>query len=214
MAKFLRKILLIDFIVSIFGSKQAPHLRFAGFLTVFSYMWLTLVAVIGIGLINTIINGGVGIFILQGLSSAALCFLFFFLYRYTSKIIKSYTEEEIANNSFLKFLNPLAPIIYTTTTLLIILTILNIIMLAFMIIGTLIFFIGIIITFGLLLLNDDYKMDNFISIPKTFFRTEEHFLDNVISLEVIFIFLIIIYFLIPVTTSLVIILKHRKKSSL
>ncbi len=199
MVKFLRKIFLIDFVLTMIKSKQNPHLRFAGFLQVFSFLWLILAVLL---LINAF-NGEI-----QSLAGVACCTGFFFFYRYVSKILKTYTEEEAAKFGYLRYLNPVAPVIYITTLVLIFLLILNAIMLFFMIMGTLLFFLIILVTFGLVLLDKTFRLNNFISVPRDFFRAEDYFLHHIVGPEIIIGFLLLIYFLVPISASVMILLQH------
>ncbi len=210
MLKFLRKIFLIDFVLSILKSKQLPHLRFAGFLTIFSYMWLVLLAAICLSLFNAVTHKTDPHWP-SAISFIMVCLGFFFLYKHTAKILKAYTEEEFNSFGYLRYINPVAPVIYFTTSFLIIITILNMIMLVILAVGTLIFFILILVTFGLLLMDDDFKLDNFIYLPRQFFRFEEYFLENIISPKAFIIFFIFIYFLIPFFTSALVLIQHYRK---
>jgi hypothetical protein len=211
--RFLRKVLLIDFVLNIIKSKQLPHLRFAGFLTIFSYMWAIMLLMIFFGLFNALSKKTDPHWI-PSLSFAVVCLGFFLLYKHTSKILKSYTEEQVNGFGYLKYINPVAPVIYFTTTFLIIITILNIIMLVVLILGSLLFVILVIVTLGLLLLSDNFKLDNFIYIPKKFFSIEEYFLENVASPAAIIIFLIFIYFLIPFFTSMIVLIQHYRSNTI
>lgn len=211
--RFFRKILLIDFVLNIIKSKQLPHLRFAGFLTIFSYMWIMMLAAICLGLFNSL-SSKTDPHWVPSLSFGVICLGFFLLYKHTSKILKSYTEEQVNSFGYLKYINPIAPVIYFTTTFLVFITILNMIMLFILILGSLLFVVLIICTLGLLLLSDNFKLDNFIFIPKQFFKTEEYFLENIVGPGAIIIFLFFIYFLIPFGTSLVVLIQHYRSNTI
>jgi hypothetical protein len=208
MIKFLRKIFLVDFVLSLIRSKQNPHLRFARFLEVFALLWLLwalLLLVTGFKQDTTeVLNWYYRIcWIGSGIG-------FFFFYRHVSKILKSYSEEDAAKFRYLRFLNPVAPVIYFTTVFMVVIIILNMIMLLFWALGLMLFFIGIIVTFGMLLFDDSYRLKDFIGVPQAFFEAEDYFLRNYMSLEVIMVFLIIIYFVIPISTSGMILWQHYK----
>ncbi len=210
MLKLLRKLLLIDFVLNLIRSKQNPHVRFSGFLQVFAFLWLALGILLilsGFSADSRSVNEWM---VLAGW--IVCCGGFFFLYRHTSKILKGYTEEEATQFAYLRYLNPVAPVIYFTTFFLVVLGVLNVLMLFLMIMGTLLFFLGILVTFGLLLMDKTYKLDNFISLPKAFFNAEEYFLEHIISPWVIILFLVLIYFVIPVGASSSILWQHSKRN--
>jgi hypothetical protein len=191
-----------------FQAKQAPHIRFAGFLKVFSVLWL----ILGILLLISIIKGSFvnGITIAWCIASVG----FFFFYRKTAQVLKTYTAEEASQFRYLRYLNPIAPIIYVTTVLLLIMVVLNVIMLIWLTLGFLLFFIGILVTFGLLLMDKTYKLSNFIDTPESFFKAEFYFLEHVISPELIILLLALLYFIIPISVSVMILLQHRKNGEI
>ena len=209
MIKFLRKILLIDFVLSMVQSKQDPHTRFAGFLEVFSFLWMIWgILLLGSAFSNkTRSEGDWSMLVLWVIACAG----FFFFYRYTGKILKSYSQEQASRFSYLRYINPIAPVIYFTTAFLVALGILNMVMLVFLVVGTLFFLIGILITFGALMLDDNYKLDNFIGLPNAFFKAEEYFLEHIIGPEILITFLILLYFIIPVSASSMILWQHHTK---
>jgi hypothetical protein len=214
MIKILRKLLLIDFVISLIKPTKAPHLRFAGFLTVFSYMWFAVMIALCISVYNSIgTSPNVYTFLYAGMGIGT-CFGFFFFYRYISKILKSYSHEDDATRfHYLRFINPVAPAIYISTVLLIAFIIVNIIMAIIYFVGALFYLLGIVITFGLLLLDKDYKYNNFVSLPKAYFESQDYFFEHYISPEIFIIFFILIYFVIPFGTSLLILIKHSEKKS-
>ncbi len=212
MIKILRKLFLIDFIVSLFQSTKAAHLRFAGFLNVFAYMWFVIMVALSVSLFNSIKSESDTYTYLYGGIGIGTCIGFFFFYRYISRILKSYSQEgDAARFSYLRFINPVAPAIYISTTLLIVFTIVNMIMALIYLVGALLFLLGVVISFGLFLLDKDYKYDNFVHVPKAYFETQNYFFDHYISVEFFIIFFILIYFVIPFGTCLLILIKHSGK---
>ncbi len=211
MVKILRRVLLIDLIWSMVRPKQDPHLRFAGFLDVFAFLWLAWSA----------------LFILKAFTSDdrpqeqwTLLLLaifagiaFFFFYRYTCKVLRNTKEEEIAEYRYLRYLNPVAPVVYFITVLLLVWVVINFIMLFLLAMGFVIFFLGILITFGLMLTDKTYKLDNFIAFPRAFFRAEEYFMTEVLNPQIIIAFLVLIYFVIPAGASFMILKQHFSRRS-
>lgn len=208
MRHFLRKLFFIDFFTSFVNADKPPHLRFAVFLNVFSYMWLVLGVGSCIALFNIIVEQKEIGNIISSLIGAAISVGFFFFYRHTSKILKTYSKEEASSFRYLRFINPVAPVIYVSTAFLLVIGMLNIVMAFLFLLGLLLYVLGIIVTLGLLLLDDSYKLSGFTSVPDDFFRAEKYFLNHIISPELLIIFLLFIYFIIPVGTSLFILIKH------
>jgi hypothetical protein len=212
MIKILRKLFLIDFIISLFKPTKAPHLRFASFLNVFSYMWFVIMAAFCVSLYNSIQQVPESSTYLYGGICIGICFGFFFFYRYISKILKGYSQEDdAARFGYLKFINPVAPAIYISTIALIAFLIVNMIMALVYVVGALLFLLGVVISLGIFLLDKDYKYDNFVHVPKAYFETQDYFFDHYISVEFFIIFFVLIYFVIPFVTCLLILVKHSGK---
>jgi hypothetical protein len=201
MIKILRKLFI-----------KAPHLRFAGFLNIYSFMWSMIMIMLCVAMFNATkstfdfynyLYKGIGI---------GTCLGFFFFYRYTSKILKSYSQEGDADRFlYLKFINPVAPIIYISTVLLIVFIIANMIMGVIYMVGSLLYILGIALSLGLVLLDNTYKHSDFVSGPEKFFDAENYFFEHYISIEFFFIFFILIYFVIPFGTCLLILFKHSEE---
>lgn len=208
MVKILRKIFLIDFVLALVKSKQNPHLRFARFLEVFSFLWLLWAGLLLISAFREEAKDTLDWSYRIGWIASGIGFFFF--YKHISKILKSYSEEDALKFRYLRYLNPVAPVIYFTTAFMVVIIILNFIMLILMAIGTLLFFIGILVTFGILLFDKDYELKDFIAFPKAFFEAEDYFLRHYMSPEAIIIFLIMIYFVIPISASMLILWQHYK----
>jgi hypothetical protein len=204
----LRKIFLIDLLFSLFRSERSPHLRFAGFLNVFSFFWLILFALIAFNFFKTVsehppgINYGVNIFWL--LASIA----FFFLYRNTSKVLKSYGRENVFEFNYLKYINPVIPVIYVSTAGILCFIILNMIALSLLAGGFFLFVLGIIFSFGLALTSDNYTLHHFIGLPQSFFKLEGTIIKEYLNPIVLLIFFVLIYFVIPLSASLFIQVRH------
>jgi len=173
-------------------------------------MWVASTCLFAFAIVNNIIDGKqkeAAIVLVITLLSIA----FFFFYRHTSRILKEYSVEQAESFTFLKYVNPVAPIIYITTILLAIAIILNIVMGVFFVIGLLLYVLGIIVTIGLVLLKDSYKLETFVSIPKKFFKAEDYLFNNIVGPEYIIAYLVLVYFVVPIGSSVFIIINHYSK---
>ncbi len=201
----LRKIVANTF-SSLLPSDKPHHVKFANFLLVFSYMWLFLAVSSAVSYISSIVNKEIRN---EFIPILVLGLVFFFFYRYTSKILKGYTAEKASSFTYLKYLNPIAPVLYTTTILLLVALVLNLVMGIFYALGVLFYIMGILVTIGLILFQDSYKLENFVKIPKKFFRAEDYFFDNVVGPQYIIAYLVLVYIVVPFGASILTVIKHR-----
>lgn len=206
--KLVQKLNPINYLKSFFTSEKPPHHRFAGFLTVFSFMWLAIGILFSLNLIEKINHNESAASI--GGSAAAMGFplLFFFLYRYASRVLKQYDTLAAEKFQFLKYINPVAPMVYISTILIIVLIILNLIMLALFAAGFMIWLILVLITFGLITKSDSFSIDYFIGLPQAFFKLENS-ISHYISPTFLIIYLFLIYFIIPFSVTGIILWKHQ-----
>jgi hypothetical protein len=211
MINFLRKLFLIDLLRPLIRSGEPPHLRFATFLRIFSSLWLVALALICLQVFRNLWAGdntsNNGLFIIGGI---LLCGLFFFLYRHTAGILRRYPAEEEAPFQYLRYINPIAPVIYFTTFFFVLLLFVNIFMVVLLVLGFIVYLLGILVTLGNILSYEGYEFKNFTAIPAAFFNAERYVLFDMASPYFFIGFLCIIYLIIPLGTSFMILAKHYK----
>jgi len=214
MVKILKKLFLIDFFTSFIKPKKPHYLRFESFLSIFSFFWIFIAVVCLFGLVNNFkengLNGGVYFLGVWSCLSIAL----FFFYRRTASILRSYSEEEALGLGYLSFVTPIAPVLYLTTALIVIGILLNLLMFFFLAIAVLFYVTIIILTLGFILVKDDFRFEDFISIPKEFFSLERYFFENYINAIYLVAYLVGIYVVIPFGISLLIQINHYLKKKM
>jgi hypothetical protein len=206
----LRKIFLIDLLFSVFRSEKPPHHRFAGFLNVFAFFWLILFAIIIFNFLKTISEHEPGLNYVANIFWLLASIVFFFLYRSTSRILKSYGSGSGLEFHYLKFINPVIPVIYFSTAGILCFIILNMLALTLLAGGFLFFVMGIIFSFGLVLKSDDYTLHHFIGLPQSFFKLEGTIMKEYLNPIVVLIFFLLIYFVIPLSVSLFVQFQHYR----